>query len=183
MGSKQADVLEAVSAYPGIHFRATARETGLSPALTQHHLDQLHREGQIARERVDRFVRYFEVDDRREISVPMLRIVHQLRRRASLEVLYVLLAEGPLRHQPLADRLDLSKGGLSYRLQGLEENGLLARTDDGYVVPDADDLRELLDRYPVPPSTLDRLAEPAQRAREHLKERSSSPHPDMSGQG
>lgn len=160
MGETRGEIADTIHRYPGIHFREITRETDLSSALVQYHLEELRKSEGIVLRRVDRFARYFPRKVLEDLDERGFRILHHVRRAACLDVLLLLLEDGPSRHRDLLADLDIKRSGLSYRLNELRADRIVTRPETGlrYRLSNPDRVRSILDRYDVPSSTRERLA-------------------------
>ncbi|MBW3582894.1 MAG: winged helix-turn-helix transcriptional regulator [Euryarchaeota archaeon] len=148
-------VLETIRRFPGIHLRGLIKELDTSTALARYHIQVLEKEGRVRSSEVGGFVRYFPVEDYKELSRDEREMLNVLRQERPLEIVLTLLEFGPMQHRDLLETMGGSKGTLTYHLDKLVAAGIVRKVsrgpERGFHLVDADRVRALLSRYePVP---------------------------------
>ena len=143
-------ILEVLQRYPGLHFRAIARELDTSTALIRYHLDHLQEAGEVDSQEVGGYVRYFLVGEFEELTDEEREKLNVLRQEKPLEIVLALLHNGSMQHKDLHQIVPGSKGSLSYHLRKLQDAGLVRKIprgeSRGFHLEDEDEARQLVAR-------------------------------------
>lgn len=150
-GEMRTHILEAVRAYPGIHFRALVRELDTSTALARYHLEKLLGEDELRSVEISGYVRYFPTDVYEELDEEEKEQLNVLRQEKPLEIVLALLEFGSMQHKDLHELVSGSKGTLTYHLNKLVDADIVNRVprgdDRGFHLQDEERVRRLLARY------------------------------------
>lgn len=157
-------VFECVREHAGTHLREVARRSEMPLGTTLYHLDCLEAADLIVARRDGRYKRYFPSHDlgRREKEV-----LSFLRHDAPRRILRALLEMGPSTQRGLCRALGLSRSTMSFHLNRLVAEDLVAREvarpENRYRVAEPDLVRELLARFAdslAPPRRVPLVAAP-----------------------
>lgn len=158
--------------YPGLHLREFARMANLPASHAQYHLRVLEKTGFVACVREGRKLRYHPTQATPVGDLPALgpkerRLLDLLRRPAVLQILVVLLLDGPLTISELAGRCRVSSPTIHHHLARVAPSGLVGRQPESgslrWEVPDPALLRRLLADYEPPPAYVAGFLETWQR--------------------
>lgn len=141
-------IFEAVGEHPGAHLRDIGRRCGMALGTTLYHLDRLEQGGLVASRRDGRYKRYFAGHElgRREKDVLSI-----LRHDAPRRIVAALLGRAPQTQRELCDAIGISRSTLSFHVNRLVADGLVARTDarpeNFYGLAEEALAREMLEKY------------------------------------
>lgn len=136
-GPARRRVYEEVVRHPGLHQRAVADAVGIHRNLAEHHLRHLERAGLVQRRREGGRVRYFPAVVPEEGAEAVVDARHRdalglLRQARPLQLVALLLSEGPASMGALAVRMGISAGTLTYHVKRLEAVGVVLRRRDAH---------------------------------------------------
>lgn len=142
------EILQAVVSCPGIHLRSVERATELPLGQVLYHLDRLERMGLIVSARDAGFRRYYAAH---AVARSEKRVLATLRHDVQRHVLLKLLVRSGWSHKELQAALGVAPSTLSFHLQRLLSNGVVARERQGtmnlYSVCEPDLVRRALIYY------------------------------------
>lgn len=151
-------VLETITDYPGIHFRALVRELDTSTALARYHLEDLMEADEIRSVDVGGYTRYFPAGELEGLAEEERSMLNAIRQKRRLEIVLALLQTGPGPHKALHEFVGGSKGTLSYHLEKLQEAGIVGKDEEAnFHLVDRDQVRRLLVRYEPESDLLDEV--------------------------
>lgn len=151
-------IREAVTTYPGIHFRALVRELDTSTALARYHLEDMLEDGAVRSVDVGGYTRYFPEGELENLTSEEQSMLNAMRQKRRLEIVLALLQGGPAPHKGLHEFVGGSKGTLSYHLDKLREADIVEKSEEGHFqLVDADQVRRLLTRYEPESDLLDEV--------------------------
>ncbi|MBI4392467.1 MAG: winged helix-turn-helix transcriptional regulator [Euryarchaeota archaeon] len=132
-------VLDCIRAYPGIHLRGIERLLGMSSALVHYHVRDLLAKDIIIDEELHGRRRYFDADPARSkrLSQDERDILALLREEAPMNVVLLLLDDGPMSHGELVAQTGLAKSTVTYNIDKLVAAGIVEKDEKG----DAQELR------------------------------------------
>lgn len=153
------ELLTAVRAYPGIHFRGLVREVDTSTALARYHLEDMMEAEEVRSVDVGGYTRYFPTGELDELDEEEQTMLNAMRQQRRLEIVLALLQGGPAPHKGLHEFVGGSKGTLSYHLDKLRAAGIVAKDpEEGHFqLTDEQQVRRLLARYEPESDLLDEV--------------------------
>ncbi|MHB8632899.1 MAG: thrombospondin type 3 repeat-containing protein [Thermoplasmatota archaeon] len=130
-------IVDLVTAQPGIHPQGLVRQLGLTRGAVEHHLRILEKAGYVRGKQLGGRVCYFSVG---QVDVRVQPAAVVLRSHLARSLVENALQEPGLSLTDLADRVHCSYGAMLYHVDRLEEAGLVRRERRGstvHLVPQA----------------------------------------------
>ncbi len=153
---------ELITAYPGLHLREVARRLGVDVRTAEYHLRQLEKHGLAKGVDEGGFRRYFPrtADGRMELVDARDRtLLGVLRRPIPLFVSLVLLTRDEATYGELAKEAGVSPSTLSYHLGRMEQDGLIGKRGEKYVLREPERVARLLYAHRPTEDLLDRFVD------------------------
>ena len=144
---------------PGVHLRELQRVLSMPLTTLEYHLGYMVRKKIVFGETDAQYKRYYAKPLDREDK----KVLSALRQRKLREIVFIVLVNGKVRYQFLAEHLKLPHSTLSLYLKYLVDNTILAREKIGYenmyTVQDEDRVAKVLVAYKT--SFVDKLVDKA----------------------
>ncbi len=147
------NIFEIIKDNPGLNLSTIAEKLNMSPQLAEYHLLYLKRNNLIVSiKKEGEFYRRFYLKES-EIGVKEKELLALLRQEHLLKVILVLLKKSKIKHQKLADLLEIHPSTLTHHLNKLDEYGLIEAItygkEKGYILKDRKHIIKLIRSYVV----------------------------------
>lgn len=126
-------LLGLIGAYPGLHVRELARESGLSEALASYHVRRLVSEGLVEGRDDGHYLRLFTMRGRQPPDRDK-QILALLRQRIPLAIVLFLVKHRQVAHGDLATGLGIPKSTITYHVSKLVDHDVLAQEPDSRIL-------------------------------------------------
>ena len=123
--STRTAIYEFIKDNPGVQFRGICSQLGLSIGLAQFHLGVLTKAGLVSFFRDGKYKRFFES---KRFSKKQMKIISVLRHETAGSILRAILERKEVSHGELAYELSISSQGLTWQMNRLRKNHLIAES-------------------------------------------------------
>ena len=123
--STRIGIYEFIKDNPGVQFRGISSQLGLSIGLAQFHLGVLTKAGLVSFFRDGKYKRFFES---KRFSKKQMKLISLLRHNTASRILRAILERKEVSHGELAHELSISSQGLTWQMNRLRKNHLIAES-------------------------------------------------------
>lgn len=114
-------LIQVIEKNPGIQFSEIMRETGMKNGVLSHYTRKLEENGTVQVERTPRVTRFYPLGINKEESI----LIKNLRQETPKNILVVLLEQGSLTFNEVADRVQRSPATVSINLTQLIQDEII----------------------------------------------------------
>jgi predicted transcriptional regulator len=153
-------IFDLIEQNPGLHLSKIAEMLNIRISLVEYHLQYMEKEGRISCIKEKGYKRYYSKES--DVGANDKKTLSLLRQETALKIVLFLLKNPNSRHKDIAEHMDLATNALSYHLNKLVEEGIVAAPvpgeEKGYTIVNRKEIIAFLRRYQLQ-TVVDRFTE------------------------